>query len=702
MIPRKYMYFLMIASIILLSSFFSMTVIEAQVSFTVTELSIESDLNSISLFKEGVIAVGRSGTIAIAYMGGERLLEKPLDLNLLGVSCTGSRCLAIGERGTAVIIDVLKKTFKPVKLSDEDLKNVEAYGDRFYISASKQVMVYSPDSGILTVFNIEAIDILPADKLYILTRDKTYYVDGGSLRELKAGSYIKLAWLNGVLYGLSRNGLHKVLDNERVLEGSYEKASSCEALYLSSGSTIYRFDGVRAEVYAILPFKPREMTCRDGEVYAVGEKGYYAKISRNNVELFFAPSGRYVTVSADSSRAYIAGDRVLSYVNGLFRVVEAPSMSYIASSTYRHTVALLSQDKIVIVSDAGVKILPYTVGGYSDIWLNGDSVLLAGRKGLVEVSTSGITSKEIIGGVELYAVNGYGAVGKSALVVLSPQSAETVKVNGTMRGLDRIPCGLAAVGDIGLVAYRDGKTNYYKAPGGEKLRSIAVKPGREYALIGGVDGGLYVWDGYRIQQLPYKAPGEVTDIAWTSTDEALITAGGRLLLYRSLGRGEPSLEVQAPEAIRIYNGTERTVTVTLNPINGYGRELELTVLAEGEGLWARALNEKIYVEPLCPVQAEVRVSASPNAIGSGKLFIAVGGRKIEVPVVVEPKTRQAEKKPTSILEDPVMLTAIGASAMLAATIYVISKMFKGVRRAPKPEEKPSEGWEKPEEGGREW
>jgi hypothetical protein len=692
----------MVASVILLS--FSIILIEAQVSFTVTELSIESDLNSISLFRGGVIAVGRSGAIAIAYMDGERLLEKPLDISLLDVSCSSSRCLAVGEKGTAVIVDVLKKTFKPVKLSDEDLKNVEAYGDRFYISTSKQVIEYSPDSGISTVFNIEATDILPADKLYILTRDKVYYLDGESLRELKTGSYIKLAWLNGVLYGLSRNGLHKVLDNERVLEGSYERVSSCGALYLSSSSTIYRFDGVRAEVYAILPFKPREIACRDGEVYAVGEKGYYAKISRNNVELFFAPSGRYVTVSADSSRAYVAGDRVLSYINGLFRVVEAPSVNYIASSTYGDTVALLSQDRIVIVSDAGVKILPYTVGGYSDIWLNGDSVLLAGRKGLVEVSTSGIASKEIIGGVELYAVNGYGAVGKSALVILSPQSTETVKINGTMRGLDRIPCGLAVVGDIGLLAYRDGKTYYYKVPGGEKLRSIAVKPDGEYALMGGVDGGLYVWGGYRIQQLPYKAPGEVTDIAWTSTDEALITAGGRLLLYRSLGRGEPSLEVQAPEAIRLYNGTERVVTVTLNPINGYGRELELTVLAEGEGLWARALNEKIYVEPLCPIQAEVRVSASPDALGSGKLFIAIGGEKVEVPVVVEPKTRQAEKKTTGILEDPLMLTVIGASAMLALTFYVISKMFKGVRRAPKPEEaeKPSEGWEKPEEGGREW
>jgi len=41
---------------------------------------------------------------------------------------------------------------------------------------------------------------------------------------------------------------------------------------------------------------------------------------------------------------------------------------------------------------------------------------------------------------------------------------------------------------------------------------------------------------------------------------------------------------------------------------------------------------------------------------------------------------------------------IGASAILIVTFYVIFRMFKGVKRAPKPEEaKPAEGGEKPEE-----
>ncbi len=542
---RMYLYTLSAFLTIILPLLLGPTALEAQaVSFTITELSVDSDLNAVASFQGGVIAVGKSGTIGLAYINGERILERPVDVNLLDVSCSGSRCLAVGEKGVAVIIDVSKKTFKPIKLSDEDLKNVRPYDGRFYILASKQIIVYTLEAGISTVFSLEAIDILPAERLYILGKDRIYYLEEGSLRELKAGSYSRLIWLNGILYGLLKNGVVRVSDNEKVIEGSYEKYASCDVLYLSSGSTIYRFDGEKLEVYGILPFKPRSMACRDGEVYAVGEKGWYAKMSRNAVELPYAPSGKYTTVSSDSGTAYIAGDKVLSYRSGLFKIVEAPSMNYIASSTYRDVAALLTQDRIVLVSNAGVNILPYTVSGYTDVWLVGDRILLAGRKGLVEVSINEMSSREVLGGVELYAVNGYGAVGKSMLAVFSSWPAEVVKVNGTMKGLDGIPCGLAAVGDIGLVAYRDGKTSYYKPPGGEKLRSIAVKPDGVYALIGGSDGGLYVWDGYWIQQLPYKAPGEVVDIAWVSDTDALLTAGGRLLLYRSLRHEEPSLNIQ--------------------------------------------------------------------------------------------------------------------------------------------------------------
>jgi hypothetical protein len=150
----KHMYALAVAliAIILLSS--SLATAGGQVSYTITVLSLESDLNSVALFKGGVIAVGKSGTIGVAYANGEKLLEKPVDAELLGVSCVGSKCLAVGVRGVAVLVDVSRKTFKPTKISDDDLKNVEAYGGRFYISTSRQIIAYSPESGVSTIFNV--------------------------------------------------------------------------------------------------------------------------------------------------------------------------------------------------------------------------------------------------------------------------------------------------------------------------------------------------------------------------------------------------------------------------------------------------------------------------------------------------------------------------------------------------------------------
>jgi hypothetical protein len=707
--PRIYAYILMaaLAAILLLSAAAAQP--KAGVSFTVSELSLDADLNSIALFDGGSIAVGRSGTIAIAYADGDRVVERPVDAGLLDVACDGKTCLAVGERGSAVIIDARARTMRPTKLSDDNLGIVRAHGGRFYIASSKQVMEYSPASGISAAFNIEALDILPADRLYILSRDGVYYVEGGELKKLASGSYSMLAWFNGSLHALSRGGfgvkggLYRVPGGARALEGSYDGLASCGALYLFSGSTVYRAseDG-RIEAYAVLPFKPRGAACRGGEVYAAGEKGYYARITRNNVELLFAPSGRYAAISADSGTAYIAGDKVLSYRNGTFRVIEVPSGSYTALSASGGALALLSQNKIILASEAGVRTLPYTASGYNDIWLSGDRILLAGR-GLIEIHVDRMASREILQGVELYAVNGYGAAGKNVLVLLSSGSAEAIKVNVTLRGLDAIPCGLAAVGDTWLIAYRDGKTSYYRSPEGERLTSIAVKPDKAYALVGGADGGLYIWDGYAIQRLPYRAPAGIASIAWISGGEALMAAGGGILLYRDLGHGRPSLELQAPDVVKLYNGTERVVSVMLNPLNGYGGELRPAALPEGlDGLQAEPLNASICVRPLCPARADIRISAAPHASGAGWVTVAVEGGAARINVVVEPRARQpggGASQPIS----PLVMTVIAGAIMVAMAIIIALKIIGRGRRAPETREAGPEAEAGEAEGGvREW
>jgi hypothetical protein len=157
--------------------------LEGGVSFTVSELSLGSDLNSIALFEDGSIAVGRSGMIAIAYADGRRVVEKPVDVSLLDVSCNRQVCMAVGEKGVTVIIDVSGRMMKPAKLSDDDLRIIRACDGRFYIASSRQVIEYSPTSGISAVFNIEALDILPADRLYILSRDGIYYAEGRGAEE---------------------------------------------------------------------------------------------------------------------------------------------------------------------------------------------------------------------------------------------------------------------------------------------------------------------------------------------------------------------------------------------------------------------------------------------------------------------------------------------------------------------------------------
>jgi len=64
-------------------------------------------------------------------------------------------------------------------------------------------------------------------------------------------------------------------------------------------------------------------------------------------------------------------------------------------------------------------------------------------------------------------------------------------------------------------------------------------------------------------------------------DEALIAAGGRLFLFRDLEHGKPSLDIKTPDALKLYNGSERVITITFNPVNGYSGDLEIAVIPEG-------------------------------------------------------------------------------------------------------------------------
>ncbi len=671
------------------------------ISFTILEISIGSELKAIASFDKGTIAVGEKGLVAIAYNDGGRLLEKPVDIELKDISCIGSRCLAVGGGGVVLEIDALKKTFKTVKISDAELYKVASSGRYFYIASSRgEIVVYSLDKGVIEVYQYggDIVDIVYGDKLYILMRDGVKIL-GGDILKIRAE---KVAWVKELgLIVLNSSGVYSISKNASLTLGRYEDIAPCSprSFTLSSGNIMYMWSmDYGLKIFSTLTFKPVDIACSMDKIYAIGPRGYYAEASKNGSKLLFAPSGKYTTASSDNGLAVVAGEKVLFYEDGYFKEVEAPGRNYKSSSLSNGLAILLGDEKIVAVSEDGVKILPYRVGEYNDLWLEGDRLLLAGRNGLIEASLEELNIRELYSGGELYSVSRGGAVGKNVIVT----SSREYRVNVSLKSVDTIPCGLLAVGDKGALAVlREDSIDYVYATGGENLRSVAVKPDSSYALIGGASGGLYLWDGYRVSQLPYRASGEVSEIAWINNSEALIIAGGRILLFREEGYGEPRLEVGIPETFRIYNGSEKSLKITLNPLNGYTGTLEPTILTDIEGV-SIMVAEKLDVKPLCPTFLEAKIKTSPEARGSGKLSIILDGVEREVPLIIEVRSKETGGKSESILLNPTITMIIGVLAVAVIVLTVVLKMFKKPPRpeAPKPgEEEAEKGWEKPQEGG---
>ena len=672
------------------------------ISFTISQISIEYELKAVATFDKGSIAVGEKGLVAIAYNDGGRLLEKPVDIELKDISCIGSRCLAVGRDGVVLEIDTSKKTFKTVKISDAELYNIASSERHFYIASRRgEIIVYSLDKGVIEVYQYgkDIVEMVYGDILYILMKEGVKTLRGDTLK-IKAE---KISWVQELgLMILNSSGVYSISKNTSLTLGRYENIAPCSprSFTLSSGNIIYMWsmdDGLK--IVSTLTFKPMDIACSMDRVYAVGPKGYYAEASKNLFKLLFAPSGKYTTASSDNGLAVVAGEKVLFYNDGYFKEVEAPEKNYKSSSLSKGIAVLLGDEKIVAVSEHGLKILPYRVGEYNDLWVEGDRLLLAGRKGLIEASIKELKIRELYSGGELYSVSRGGAVGKNIIVTPS----RDYRVNVSLRSVDTIPCGLVAVGDKGAVAVlREDSIDYVYAPGGENLKSVAVKPDSSYALIGGAIGGIYLWDGYKVSQLPYKASGEISEIAWINNSEALIIADGRILLFREEGYDEPGLDIRTPEYIRMYNGSEKSLKITLNPLNGYTGTLKPTILTDIDGV-SISVVEKIDVKPLCPTVLEAKIKTSPEARGSGKLSIILDGEKREVPLIIEVKSRETGGKSENIfpnlasLLSPSGITMVIGVLAVAVIVLVVLKMFKKPPRPGAP--KSGEGWEKPQEGG---
>lgn len=614
------------------------------ISFTVEPLSLHGDLNAVAAIDGGAVAVGEDGLIAI-YRDGVRMVERPVEADLLDVACRGGLCLAVGEDGAAVLVKPGRGVYVPLRVSSQDLTGVEAYGDGFLIASEDQVMLYSPGRGVAAAFLVKGVDDLDVagGSAYILAGGEVLTLsEDGPVRLLEARGARNLEWpwittRSEIL--LAEGNSTKVL-----LEGGFDAVEGAGgSLLLSSGSTVYRLDvDGRLRVLAALPYEPRALAWSGGRLYAAGEGGAFMEAGEG-VRLLFAPDAEYAAADADDGEAIIVGEEALTFDGETFNQLQLPEERWRDVALWGDVAAVLGEKSVTMVRGGGVEAAPYSAEGYESIELGPWGLVLAGGS-LHLASPKSLRVKELAAGVKLHSASGSSTVGDEVIIVFGAGEARVIRVNATLRSVDELPCGLVAAGDDGaLLAYR-GRVEWFKTTG-EDLTAVAVNPAGKYALIGSREGGLLIWDGLGARTLPWRAGGEVRDIAWLNEAEAIIVAGGRLYLYREEGFPEPRIVIQAPESVRLLNGT--SVDVSLKAIPLYGFSGEPRILAEfrgAEGVLA-TLEAPKEVAPLCPAEATLHVTAADYSKGQGMVALRYPGGEGEVAVIVEakptPRPRQA-------------------------------------------------------------
>lgn len=654
------------------------------VKFSTQPLTVSVALNSVAISGDAVVAVGESGQVVV-WRGGSVAVMPVASSELLGVSCSGGICLAVGRGGVVAEIrleDLAYSTYKPYQ---SDLSSVSLRGSAAAVVAGDRVLIYRLGGTVqrivslgvkVSMVNWIGENITAIGDRYIFSINP----ETGNVSRMAAyrTSVVSAHTVAGRLLVLTDKGL---VDGNSTVPGQFRGMSPHDrGVILYDQQGVYLYDASDRSLRPLASLQDvRDVAAYGDGVVAVGTGGLMALVRDGDVSTLTAPAGEYVAAVGDGEGGAVIAmrdGRLLTYRGGFFRthlVGDTPrAMAYV-----RGEIVILGSRGLWVFDGGSVRPFPIQLraSDFNDVAASKDYwVTLVGSEGrIVEISAGGDAMPVTATKNNLFAVAAGYAVGDRVAVMLGREPKLTT-LDERMVDVDATSCGAVAVGEKGMIAHLT-PTQVSKASAGSlKPTSVSVNPRGAYALIGGSKGELIIFDGYNATSLPTALPDEVRSIAWVDERTALVATSKGLYRLKEVAYPPPAVEIKAPKSVEVLQGGTKTIQVLIHSRNGFSGTVEIPVSMVGLDVYGVYLAYSpskllVNVQPFCPGSAVIVVRASMEAPeGSATLRIHIDNTKtVSIPVKV---VRQASQPalPAPIPADIITVAVAGAAALTVVII----------------------------------
>lgn len=703
---RKVSLALLIAAVLVQPLFLPVQGQDIGYSFRLERLTMSADLYAVDIVAQKVVAVGKSGSVAVWGNGRADALTVASS-DLFSVAC-GRLCVAVGRSGAVAEIDPETLSFMTYRPATMDFKAVRVSGDRFYILGDQSVTVYRiggvVEKTVYTGWRLSSM--APAGgRVYAASGSKLLSIDVANgevstVADLKA-NIRQLYVFDGRVWALTERGL---VDGENLVQpGAFAfMKPHPRGLLLIQGQSILLYDIYDRKLSTLvnLDQPPTDVALLGSSIIAVGYKGYAAVASENGVRRVFAPSLRYVDAVTDGGgTAYIAAEdgTFLVYRGGLFTSYSLGDS--VRSVAFSHgKVAALGRELWVFdgagFRPAAVDVRATDFYDMSPSKRSGYWLTLVGKGGRVaDVSENGEVKVVSATTADLYAVSGSYAVGDKVAVRLGDEP-RVAKMAGRMVDVVDTACGGIAVSDSGQIAYLLQDEIRSTPFGKAKFSVVSLNPRGAYALLATSGGELVLYDGFNATLLPVAAPESVRAITWLSDKEALVVTSASIYRLVEEEYPPPRLEASTPKGLEVFAGSSRDIRVELTPKNGFSGKAEIQLWVTGMPGYVSTNPSTVQalVTPLCKTMVQFRVSAFPEAReGAASIVMRMGDAVLAtIPIAVK---RPGQPQASGSIQAPALMDLILLAGMVVAAVGFGAVFARRVRGGKARRKKVEEGVE---------